>query len=126
MPKLTHFVEAWRHADRKKREWIHPPWRLAVILATILGVFVVREYLENKYLAEFALTAVPVFLVLDKVMYWFLTGIIVGAAAAWLMHEGELALAIWNALRGFEKKAEKALENEAGMPRERRPKRKGK
>lgn len=126
MPKLTHFVEAWRHAERSKREWISPKWRLAVIIATITGVFWVRDYLEEKYLAEFTLTAVPVFLVLDKVMYWFLAGIVVGAAASWLMHEGELAIAIWKALKSFEKKAERGAEKAVGMPRERKAKRRRK
>ncbi len=120
MPKLTHFMEAWRHADKKKRDWINPKWRLLVILATMAGVLLVREYLENKYLAEFSLTPFPVYIVLDKVLYWFLTGIVVGAAAAWLMHEGELAIGLWKALRGFEKKAEHEVARGLGMAKSRK------
>ena len=97
--RLVKFVEAWRHAERGKKQWVNSRWRLLVILATMVGVVLVREYLENKYLAEFALTPVPVYLVLDKVVYWFLVGIVFGAAASWLMHEGELAIAIWKSLR---------------------------
>lgn len=126
MPKLAHFMETYRHVDKGKREWVNSRWRLFVILLTIVGVLLIREYLETKYLLEFALTAVPVYLVLDKVMYWLLVGVVIGAAAAWLMHEGELAIAIWKALRKFEKNAEKGAEKAVGMPRERAKKRKKK
>jgi|GEM_PF-1751145 len=107
MGKLGRFAKVYRHADKQRQPWFNAKWRLLVILATMISALLIRDYLEGKYLAEFVATSVPVFLVLDKVIYWFLVGIIFGAMAMWLMFEGEFAIGLYKSLSHYEKQVER-------------------
>ena len=120
MPKLAHFVDAWKVAGNARKHWFNAKWRLLVVLLLIASALLVRDYLEDKYVAEFAATTVPVYLVLDKVFYWFLVGVVFGGAAAALMFEGEFAIGIWKSLKHFEKQAAREIGRKFGAGKKKR------
>lgn len=123
MPKLARFVEAWRHENRMRAPWFNAKWRLLVVLLLVSSVLFIRDYLEGKYIAEFAATPVPVYLVLDKVMYWLLVGVVLGGAAVSLMFEGEFAIGLWKSMVHFEKQVGREFGRALGGRKKKRAKR---
>lgn len=99
--RIHHFLAAYKQTHFNRAFWVSPKWRLFVVLGVMASMFLVQDYLQQKYLAEFAESPIA-YIALDKVMYWFGVGIVVGAAAMFLMFEGEFAIGIWNQLRRAE------------------------
>jgi hypothetical protein len=110
--RIHHFLAAYKQTHFNRAFWVSPKWRLFVVLLVIATMFLVQDYLTGKYLAEFKESPLA-FEALDKVMYWFGVGIVVGAAALFLMFEGEFAIGMWNHLRRAE---QAALKEFAGLP----------
>lgn len=109
---FSYYSEAGRH----RAKWQSGVWRVFVVLLLVAGMFLVKEYLENKYLAEFSQDPLS-FLVLDKVMYWFSVGVILGAFAMAVMFEGEFVIGLWrNAVR-LEAEAMAELEGRSAAAR---------
>jgi len=70
-------------------------WRLLFVGVALVGVFLVRDYLDGKYYAAFSTPALGVFVLADKLFYWFMTGFFFGIIALALLYEGELMAGLW-------------------------------
>ncbi len=111
--RIHHFLAAYKQTHFNRAFWVNPKWRLFVVLAVMASMFLVQDYLTGKYLAEFKDSPLA-YLALDKAMYWFGVGIVVGAAAMFLMFEGEFAIGVWNQLKRAEQAAVHAF---ASLPK---------
>ncbi len=101
MQRFHNFLKAYKQTHFHRSFLVSPKWRLFVVLLVLATMLVVQEYLENKYLTEFEQSPLA-YAVLDKALYWFAVGIVVGAAAIFLMFEGEFAIGVWKRMRSIE------------------------
>ncbi|OIO26153.1 hypothetical protein AUJ14_02500 [Candidatus Micrarchaeota archaeon CG1_02_55_22] len=119
LKKLKKFAGYYGEANRARTQHSSGKWRILVVLLLISTILVVKDYLSDKYIAEFAENPIA-YLVLDKVLYWFVSGIMVGIAFSWLMFEGEFMIAVWRIGKQLEGNAIRGLEKAAGVKSARR------
>ena len=106
--KLKNVFAHYKHANMYRRNFTSLKWRAFIALLLVAVMMLVRDYLSAKYLAEFSQNPL-MYLVLDKVYYWFIAGTMLGIAFSWLLYEGEFAIAIWKLARSIENNAFKGL-----------------
>jgi len=114
LKKLKKFAGYYGAANRSRAQHSSGKWRILVVLLLISTILVVKDYLTDKYIAEFAENPIA-YLVLDKVLYWFVSGIMIGIAFSWLMFEGEFMIAVWRIGKQLEGNAIRGLEKAAGV-----------
>ncbi len=102
--RIGNFLKSYKQTHFSRSFWVSPKWRLFIVLAVMATMLLTKDYLENKYLAEFDQNPLA-YAVLDKSIYWFGVGIVVGAAAIFLMFEGEFAIGVWRHARRVEEEA---------------------
>ncbi len=108
MNRVKNLLAYYKHANVNRRNLTSLKWRVLVVLLLIVVMVVVREHLTGKYLAEFSANPLA-YLVLDKVYYWFVAGVIIGIGFSWLLYEGEFVIALYKLVARIESQAFKGL-----------------
>lgn len=122
MAKLKNFLGLYRHANQHRRTLTSLKWRAFAVLLLISFMLVIKEYLTQKYLAEFAENPLA-YLILDKVYYWFIAGTIIGIAFSWLLYEGEFVIGVWKLTKSIEHNAMKGMAKIVGARKTKKKKR---
>jgi len=102
-------ADLYSQVQEKRARQFNWQWRLFVVLVAVAAMLVVNDYLTGKYSQVFQSDSLGVFVLSDKLFYWFATGFLCGVLALTMMNEGEVFSALWRVARDFERQAEETV-----------------
>ncbi len=116
--RVHRFLALYQSSQRERLAWFSARWRLFICLLLACAILLTYGYLQGKYFAV-STAYQPVFIVSEKLFYWFIVGLFFGLAAMFLVTEGEHALGLWKLskkLEATERGVERGIEHEIRGP----------